>query len=52
MRHRCTVTRRIENTPPPGSSARFCLITQSDSRISPREVTAAPGPVGAAAAQA
>ena len=44
MWHRCAVTRRIEKTPPPGSSDRFCRIAQSRRTISPREVRAAPGP--------
>ena len=44
MTERMIVARRCDMTPPPGSSARFCLILESMTAISPRVVTAPPGP--------
>ena len=38
------VAPRSDKTPPPGSSARFCETLESTISISPRVVTAAPGP--------
>ena len=44
MTERTIVARRWDMIPPPGSSARFCWTLESTTVISPRVVTAAPGP--------
>jgi hypothetical protein len=44
MIERMIVARRWDMIPPPGSSARFCWTLESTTRISPRVVTAPPGP--------
>ena len=51
MTERMIVARRWDMIPPPGSSARFCLTVESITVISPRVVTAATGPVAAAAGE-
>ena len=44
MTERMIVARRCDMTPPPGSSARFSFTCESITAISPRVVTAPPGP--------
>jgi hypothetical protein len=44
MTDRMIVARRCDMIPPPGSSARFCWTLESMTVISPRVVTAPPGP--------
>jgi hypothetical protein len=44
MTERTIVTRRCDMIPPPGSSDRFFCTLESTTMISPRVVTAAPGP--------
>ena len=44
MTERTIVALRCDMIPPPGSSARFWWTLESTTMISPRVVTAAPGP--------